>query len=158
MNTIPLFIAEGSDAPRPDFPTIERNAITAILYNPQTKKYLGLKWKEVDWETLITGGIEENQTPEEAARMEIKEETGYENIRLVSELPRYDAKFFHHPKAVNRYAHFSCFLFELIDNQRTEISKEEIAKHECIWLSLEEMDKFRLPEGHRFVFDKTVAI
>jgi 8-oxo-dGTP pyrophosphatase MutT (NUDIX family) len=158
MNSkIPLFIAANADTPRPDMPFVERDAITAVLYDPKTNKYLGLKWKAVDWDTLITGGIEEGQTPEEAARMEIEQETGYKHIRLISGLPPYDAKFFHHPKGVNRYAHFQCFLFELVDDKREIISEDEVAKHECVWLSPEEMEQFRLPEGHRFVFNQAIG-
>jgi ADP-ribose pyrophosphatase YjhB (NUDIX family) len=153
-NEIPLFVDSGANAPRPNMPFVERQAITAILYDPTKNAYLGLKWKTVDWETLITGGIEANQTPEEAARMEIEQETGYTQIRLVSTLPRYDAKFFHHPKGVNRYAHFQCFFFELIGDERKPLSENEKVQHECVWLSPAEMEQFRLPEGHRFVFEQ----
>jgi 8-oxo-dGTP pyrophosphatase MutT (NUDIX family) len=153
---IPLFIAGGTDAPRPELPFVKRSAITAVLYDPKQDKYLGLKWKEVDWDTLITGGIEAEQTPEEAARTEIMEETGYANIKLITELPPYDAQFFHHPKGVNRYAHFRCFLFQLESDARAVVSKEEVAKHDTVWLSFDEMKQFRLPEGHRFVFDHAV--
>ena len=55
-NNEPLFVAVGEDAPRAELPFVEREAITAIVYDPKTKKYLGLKWKKVDWETFITGG------------------------------------------------------------------------------------------------------
>ncbi len=156
MNETPLFTSVGIDGPKPDMPWIERNAITAVIYDPKQDKYLGLKWKKVDWDTLLTGGIEKGQTAEEAARAEIRQEAGYINIRLVRELPRYDAKFFHHPKKVNRYAHFQCFLFELINDERGIVSTEENETHEVVWLSAQEMEQFRLPEGHRFVFNQAV--
>lgn len=149
----PLFIAEGTDAPREELPFIEREAITAILFSPKSGKYLGLKWKEVDWETFITGGVEEGQTPEEAARAEVREESGYKNLRLISELPRYHSKFYHTPKGVNRFAHFHSFLFELQNDERDELSNDEQMKHECVWLGVEEIKAFKLPEGHRFLFD-----
>lgn len=145
---IPLFVA---DDVRPDLPFVERDAITAVVRDPQTGKYLGLKWKEVDWDTFITGGIEEGQTAEEAALAEIREETGYKNLRLVKELPRYDSKFFHPPKGVNRFAHFHCFLFELENDEREELAEDELKKHEPVWLDEEELISFRLPEGHRFL-------
>lgn len=155
-NPIPLFVDVGSNAPKSDLPFVERNAITAVLRDTKNGKYLGLKWKQVNWETLITGGIEEGQTAEEAARVEILQETGYKNIRLISELPKYDSKFFHHPKGVNRYAHFDCFLFDLENNERAPIAEDEQSKHECVWLTEEEMKRFNLPEGHRFVFDHVI--
>lgn len=149
----PLFVAEGADAPREGVPFIEREAITALVRDPKTGKYLGLRWKEVDWETFITGGIEDGQTAEEAARAEIREESGYKNLRLVSELPRYHSKFYHTPKGVNRYAHFQSFLFELENNEREQLTADEQKKHDCVWLDETELAKFRLPEGHRFVLD-----
>jgi 8-oxo-dGTP pyrophosphatase MutT (NUDIX family) len=149
----PLFVAEGADAPRADLPFIEREAITAIVHDPKTDTYLGLRWKHVDWETFVTGGVESGQTPEEAARAEIHEETGYTHLTLVKELPRYHSQFYHTPKGVNRFAHFYSFLFELADDARDPISPDEQDKHACVWLSAEEMKTFRLPEGHRFLWD-----
>jgi 8-oxo-dGTP pyrophosphatase MutT (NUDIX family) len=154
---IPLFVDTKENAVRPDLPFVEREAITAVLCDPKTGKFYGLRWKDgSNWETLITGGIEEGQSAEEAARAEIHEETGYKNVRLVRELPRYDSKFFHHGKQVNRYAHFQCFLFELENDERDELSADELSKHEGVWLSPQEMESFRLPEGHRFVFDEAL--
>jgi 8-oxo-dGTP pyrophosphatase MutT (NUDIX family) len=147
----PTFIAQGSDAPRPELSFVERDAITAIVRDPKNGKYLGLRWKKVDWETFITGGIEDGQTAEEAARIEVHEESGYKNLRLLMELPRFHSKFFHHPKEVNRFAHFHSFFFELGDDERDPPSEEEKMRHECVWLSESELKRFRLPEGQRFL-------
>ena len=152
-NQEPLFIAEGVDAPRAGLPLVEREAITTLVRNPKTGKYLGLKWKEVDWETFITGGVEDGQTPEEAARAEIREESGYKNLRLVLELPRCHSQFYHTPKKVNRFAHFHSFLFELIDEDQDPPTIDEQKKHECVWLDESEVAKFRLPEVHRFLWN-----
>jgi leucyl-tRNA synthetase len=150
----PVFTQEGGeDAFRPDAEIAERQAISAVVYNPKTEKYLGLKWKKVDWDTLITGGIEEGQTAEEAARQEVLEETGYKNLKLVKQLPSYQGRFWHVPKEVNRVAHFQCFLFELEDEEQEGIVEDEQKKHDYVWLSKEEMMDFRLPEGHRFLMD-----
>lgn len=154
MGTVPLFVDTTDNPVRPELPFVERNAITAVVYDPRAGKYIGLRWKDgSNWETLITGGIEETQSAQEAARAEIHEETGYKNLRLVKELPRYDSKFFHHGKQVNRHAHFWCFYFELEDDTHDPISEDERKKHEVVWLTKEEMGQFRLPAGHRFVFD-----
>ena len=153
VKTVPLFVAEGPDAPRPEMPFVERKAITALVRDPKTGKDLGLRWKKIDWETFVTGGIEEGQTPEEAARVEIREETGYKNLRLVAELSPFEAKFFHGPKGENRHAHFRSFLFELVDDERYEPSAEEQQKHESVWLGTDDLRQFRLPPGHRFVLD-----
>lgn len=146
----PLYIDEGPDAPRPDLPFVERDAVVAIVRNPINGHYLGLKWKKgVDWETLITGGIEEGQTAEEAARAEVYEETGYKNLRLIKEFPRYHSKFYHGPKGENRFAHFHPMLFELIDEERGPVSEKELEKHEPVWLDAEALAAFRLVEPQR---------
>ncbi|MFA6190422.1 MAG: NUDIX hydrolase [Candidatus Staskawiczbacteria bacterium] len=155
-NNEPLFVAEGNDTPRVELPFVERQAITAIVFDPKTNKYLGLKWKKVDWDTFVTGGVEPGQTPEQAARAEVLEETGYKNLKLIAELPRFHSKFYHHPKGVNRFAHFCSFLFELENDEREPISEDEQKNHECVWLSSEELEKFRLPEGHRFLLKHVI--
>jgi 8-oxo-dGTP pyrophosphatase MutT (NUDIX family) len=153
MHTVPIFTAEGVDAPKPSLPYVERSAVTVLLRNPKNGKILGLRWKKVDWETFVTGGIEENQTPEEAAQAELLQEAGYRHVRLVRELVPYEAKFFHGPKQINRHAYFRSFLFELMDEKCEEVSDEEKANHEPIWLTLDELKEFRLPEGHRYILD-----
>ena len=155
--TTKVFIGTDTDAPRPELPFKERDAVTAIVRDPQTGAFLGLRWKEIGWETFITGGIEAGQTAEAAARAEVLEETGYLNLRLVCELPRYDAKFYHGPKGENRHARFQCFLFELIDHESATLSDEEVKKHEPVWLSIEELKAFQLPEGQRYLADHITA-
>jgi len=128
---------------------VERNAIAAIVKHWSEDKYIGLKWKKVDWDTIITGGIEEGQTAEDAARREIEEETGYKNLRLVKQLGNVHSKFFHVPKNENRFAHFNVFQFELIDDEREEMGDDEKQIHEVVWLTPDEMEAFRLPESQR---------
>lgn len=152
-DSAPTFVDTGMNALRPDLPFVERNAITALVRDPKNGKYLCLKWKQIDWDTFITGGIKEGQTPEEAARAEIREESGYKNLRLIQELPRYHSKFFHHPKGVNRFAHFRSFLFELENDLHDALTEDENSKHTCLWLDENELIDFRLPEGHRYLLD-----
>lgn len=149
----PTFIDQGQNIPNPNLPFVERDAITAVIRDPKTGQYLGLKWKKIDWDTFVTGGIEPGQTAEEAARAEIQEETGYLHLRMIAELPPYHSKFYHHPKGENRFAHFQCFLFELEDDAREPLSEGEAAKHDCVWLTEDDLDTFRLPEGHRFLYE-----
>ena len=152
-NQGPTFVDSDINAPRPELPFIERDAITAVVRNPSTGQYLGLKWKQVDWDTFITGGIEEGQTAEEAARTEVYEESGYKNLKLIGELPRFHSKFYHGPKKENRFAHFQCFLFELEDEEQDPLSDEEKQRHDFVWLTEDELEKFRLPQGHRYLMD-----
>ncbi|MFA6999925.1 MAG: class I tRNA ligase family protein [Candidatus Paceibacterota bacterium] len=153
----PLFITDMNK----DAPIVERNAISAIVKHWSEDKYIGLKWKKADWGTSITGGIEEGQTAEQAARAEIEEETGYFNLKLIKILPNTHSKFYHIPKKENRFAHFTNFYFELINGEQKEVSDEEKEKHELVWLSPNDIEKFITPEGQRrdfrLILDKDIA-
>jgi leucyl-tRNA synthetase len=139
----PLFI----DKIEESLPFVERNAISAIVKHWSENKYLGLKWKKANWGTFITGGVEKGQTPEEAARREIEEETGYFDLKFIKNLPSTHSKFYHIPKKENRFAHFTNFYFELKNGEQKEITDEEKTKHELVWLSPNEVEKFITPEG-----------
>ncbi len=153
-NGEPIFIQKtDSSAVKKDQPFVEREAILAIVKHWKEDKYIGLKWKKVDWQTVITGGVEAGQSAEEAALREIQEETGYLNPVLKRNLGKIHARFFHVPKNENRLAHFNCLYFELTDDKHLPISKDEQQNHEVVWLSKKEMEKFRLPASQRYVWD-----
>ena len=144
----PYFVKNGGeDGVRDDKQTIEREAITAIVKHWTEDKYIVPKWKKVDWHTFITGGVENGQTPEEAARAEVLEETGYKDIKNASELSRFHLKFFHVPKDENRLAHFHTFYFELGSGEREIVSTDEQKHHEVLWLMPEETVKVLTPPG-----------
>ena len=63
----------------------------AVIYDPNTKKYLALDWSKTDgrdWHLFVGGSGEKGETPEECARREIREETGYTDLELITETPR----------------------------------------------------------------------
>ena len=144
----PCFIASIKEG----LPFVERNAISAIVKHWSEDKYLGLKWKKADWVTFVTGGVEKGQTPEQAARAEILEETGFLHLKLVQTLPSGHSKFYHIPKGENRFAHFSNFYFELEDGGQKEVNEDEKGRHEVVWLKPEEVEKILTPEGQKYDF------
>jgi leucyl-tRNA synthetase len=73
---------------------------------------------------------------------------------MVKQLDNFHAMFFHGPKKENRFAHFSSFYFELVDDTKKEITKDEIEKHDVLWLTKKEMEEFDLPLGHRHVWNQ----
>lgn len=132
-----------------ELPVEERDAIIAIVKHWAEEKFIALRWKEVAWGTFVTGGIEKGQRPEEAARTEIKEETGYTNLRCVRQLGVVHGKFYHVPKKVNRLAHSRILYFELTDGARETVSKDEEAKHDVLWLTKNELAAFLTPDTHK---------
>ena len=150
----PLFVGRREDdTPKPNLPFVERPAITAIVKHWKDDAYLLLDWKGVAWTTFITGGVEEDQTPQDAACREIIEETGYRNLRLVKELTRYHSRFFHTPKQRNQFAHFSSLYFQLTDGSQDPVPPEEQAKHQYRWVPREEVEQALVPNGQKFLWN-----
>jgi leucyl-tRNA synthetase len=133
-------------------PFKERRAILAIVKHWKDNAYLGLKWKQVDWQTLITGGVEEGQTAEAAARTEVMEETGYKNLRLIKQLPMAHSKFYHVPKKENRFAHFHTFYFELENGEKDKILDKEKNIHEAVWVPKDKIEQFLTPASQKYAF------
>lgn len=140
---------------RPDLPFVPRDGIIAIVKHHSEDKYLCLKWKKVAWGTWITGGIEEGQTAEQAAREEILQETGYKNLKLISEPGVVHGKFYHVPKKENRHLHGHIVHFELIDDERAPVNDEEQAIHEQIWLAPDKIEQFMTADTHKWAWRVT---
>ncbi|MBI3442230.1 MAG: class I tRNA ligase family protein [Candidatus Sungbacteria bacterium] len=135
---------------RKDLPFEHRDAIIAIVKHWSEEKYIGLKWKTVAWQTLVTGGIEKGQTAEEAAKAEIREEAGFLHPKLIADLGIIHGKWYHVPKQVNRFGHARALYFELQDGAREAISEAEQKNHDMFWFSKEDLEKFLSPESHRW--------
>ncbi|MFA5763319.1 MAG: class I tRNA ligase family protein [archaeon] len=119
---------------------VERKAIQGIVYDPKTKKYLCLKWKNHPWTTFVTGGIEDGEDVITAAKREIIEETGYKNLKFERLLGTAQAEFYAAHKKENRRANFSGVLFSLENEERNNVSEEEKAIHEVEWKSINEIN------------------
>ena len=151
----PVFVQTSEPgAARKSEPFFEPQGIIAVVKHWSEDKYLALKWKKVAWGTFLTGRIEENQTPEQAAIAEINQETGYSNLKLLGKIGMVHSKFFHVPKNQNTFVHAHAFYFELEDGTQKNTLDEEKEKHEVVWLKPDEVEKFLTPEAHRFVWSQ----
>ncbi|MEK7068347.1 MAG: class I tRNA ligase family protein, partial [Patescibacteria group bacterium] len=130
-------------------PFDHREAIIAIVKHWAEDTYIALKWKQVAWGTFITGGIEEGQSPEEAARMELEQEVGYTDAKFIKDFGIVHGKFYHVPKKTNRNAHAHVLYFELQSDARKPVAAEEDAIHEVLWLTTDELKKFLTPDTHQ---------
>ncbi|MFH1749328.1 MAG: class I tRNA ligase family protein [bacterium] len=121
--------------------TIERKTIQAIVRNPKTGKFLCLNWKKQPWTTFIVGGVNKNENIITAAKREVLEETGYKNLKLIRKLGiEVQAEYYAAHKNENRKAYATAILFELINEEQDNISKEEKEKHKVTWLDLENIN------------------
>ena len=95
-------------------PIIRRMVAHAIVYDPKTKKYLIIRNKKFGWDTVVIGGIEGNEKPEEAARREVREETGYSDLEFKRILGgQTEAHYYAKHKGENRIGIATGVYFEL---------------------------------------------
>ena len=140
---VPLFITtEGQDAIKKDIKFAERNVVMCVIKHWSEDKFLCLKWKKLDWNGFVLGGIEGEEKASEAALREVVEETGYKNIKFVKELGKVDSQFYQAVKKVNRFAHFTVVSLELISGEQQDTAQEEKDLHDVVWVNKNEVRNF----------------
>ena len=149
----PVFIeATEAGKVRDGLPFVDRQAVVCIVKHWAEDAYIGLKWKKVDWQTLVTGGVEPGQTSEQAGLAEIAEETGYTDVKFIKDLGMVHSKFFHVPKQENRFAHSHILYFELQSSTRKSISEQENQIHELVWVPISGMSEFVNNTSHKYAW------
>ncbi len=141
----PKFVAEddSDSAMKPGVKLVKRDAICAVIYNPKNDKYLCVSWKKVYMHGFVTGGVEDGENIVVAAMREIKEETGYKNVRLLRN-PEFaiHSFFYHRLKNENRWARFNYLFFSLENEEQDKIADHEAELHDLVWKSRSELENF----------------
>ncbi|MDQ5954527.1 MAG: leucyl-tRNA synthetase [Patescibacteria group bacterium] len=121
---------------------VERTAIHAVI-RKDNGDILVLYWKGTEeWKknapiTLLIGGVEKGENLIEAAKREIKEETGFVNLKFIEQLPiNTQSRFFAAHKNVNRIANVTCLIFDLINEERVEVDEKETQFHDWKFVSM----------------------
>jgi len=151
----PLFeTTSGPDAIRDDLEFVERDGVAVWVKHWSEDKYLMLDWEKFGWKTPILGGIESGETQEDAAAREVKEETGYQNIKSIEKIGfEAHAKFFARHKNVNRLARFNAFVATLENDQFRQPSIEETKNHKTVWIDGNDIGSFINLPKHKFFWD-----
>ncbi len=138
---------------RENEPAQETHGMIALVKHWKDDTYMGLYWPEARWGTLLTGTIENGDSPEETVLKEIREETGYANAKIVRSLGTIHSKYYHVNKKQNRFGHSPAFYVELADGTQENVVPEELAKHELRWFTLDELRSFLTATSHLAVLD-----
>ena len=141
-----------NNPPQDQFKMVERPTVIVHLRDRSTGKYALLDWKGglEGITAAITGGIEENQTPEEAALAEIREEAGLTEVRIIKQaLWITSAEYCAVHKSENRRALAHAFVAEVenLDSQE-EIAVHEAEQHTLVWVAESEV-RHRLTPAHQ---------
>lgn len=139
----PYFYGQAEEKPRPNIKTQIRHSVVSIIKYSSEDKYLCEDAKGRNCKSFVMGGIENNETPIQAAIRETYEETGYKDLTIdfVSNFKVIN-HFYAGYKGVNRYAYLNFVYGHLNSDTNEEISNEEKNKHTIKWINKDELKDF----------------
>ncbi|NVN96842.1 class I tRNA ligase family protein, partial [Candidatus Nomurabacteria bacterium] len=153
-----LPLLEDKENPFVDGKQITKRKAVHVVIRRKDDNILILDWKSDKWTkkipaTLLIGGVEEGEDFISAAKREIKEEIGFTNLKFVEQIPfSTRAEFYAAHKGVNRIADVTCLIFDLINEEKVEVSNEEKNNHDYRFVTIEEASKvINIPDDKFFI-------
>ena len=148
----PYFKGVGEESLNPNVETKFRTSVIAVIKNEEDNTYLCVDALKRNCRSFVLGGIEEGETPAEAAVREVREETGYTDItikrRSIFELHNH---FYAAYKGVNRYAVLYVIFGTLNSKKKEKVSDGEFNKQRAIWINKEDLKDFLTVKNNLFV-------
>jgi leucyl-tRNA synthetase family protein len=130
------YVIDHVNTPRSDKATKIRTNVHAIVRDMKTGKFLILRNAIHKWDTVVIGGVEEGEDVIEAAKREVREETGYTDLVYKRTLGSpVQAGYFAPHKDENRLAIATAVYFELGSGTKIDIPTDgENEGNEVIWV------------------------
>ena len=114
-----------------------KESIVAVVYDSKEDKYLTINWHDKGGRLFVGGTIKDGETPEECAKREIIEETGYDDLEYVYS----GFKINHHYYAFNKdkYFEINCtpILFNLKSNHKINQELDDDENFDVEWVAKE---------------------
>ena len=131
----------------------KKNSIVAVVYDPKKDKYLTINWHNLGGRLFIGGTIKDGETPLECAIREIKEETGYTDLKLEYITPLIN----HHYYAYNKDKYFNInstgLYFTLNSETLEDTNLDDDEKFTVEWVSKDEVLQDITDELHKKTFE-----
>ena len=131
-----------------------RRSIVAVVRNPENNTLLSINWGKLGGNLFVGGGRDENEDIVATAEREIAEETGYTNLKLVSQTGKIYHNYFAHSKNEARRIEAHGLLFDLVDDAQAEqaLEADEQGKFTVEWLTPGKVDNTVNDELHATVY------
>ncbi len=98
------------------------------------------------------GGVEHSETPVEAIKREVQEETGFTNIVSLTKVTEMFGHGYKPKKDINCFDPDVVYFVE-VDGEPKELSAEEQSMHTLVWKKQEEVASFLTLDHHQFAWD-----
>ncbi len=136
--------------------TIVRPQVAVIVKHWAKDEYICLDWEKFGWKSFVIGGIDEGEKSEETAVREMREETGYQNVKSIRKIGGTIVnKYYAAHKGRNTIAPQDAYLIELEDGEQAKTEKEHTKFHKFEWVPKKNVQKYLTLENHIVAWEET---
>ncbi len=147
----PFIRLSGAYEPRADKETRTRAVVSAIIRRAGTEEYL-LQDMADGRRGFTGGGVEEGETIEEALRREVREETGYTEMKIVASLGEIWGHGYKPKKDLNCLDPDQVFVVEVTGEPQQMRAEEDLTAHQLVWKPRSEVEGFVNLQHHQLAW------